>query len=400
MTQKSTRNRLFSLLLICSLLVSVIAVAIPAKADNAIQVSDLTAVSKFRKSMTFTVKASSSKGKIVSVRLLTKARFGAVNVDLPEKFEPAETVSLEVVQDTRTYVTPAFQFIAYSWQISDDAGNFYETPFAETEYSDDTHDWQMLSDDHVQVYWYGLSDAFGKSLFISSQKAFEHIAKATGFEPDGKLRVVIYPNQKDFLDSYPEYDRDEWVWGQTFGTITVQWMDAQHQGGTLYELVPHELAHAFLHYRLEGRSDLVPSWLNEGQALMNELRGTSLSGYRSRNQAAARRGNLWRIMDMNGPSNQGDDKQVIEDWYRQAGSLVGYLYQEKGLEILGAILDKVNDGAKFEDAFQEATGWTLTEFEVQWRKWAGLKALKEEDFQPTPTLEMPEFPPTRTPKKP
>src|SRR5260221_14703972 len=88
-----------------------------------------------------------------------------------------------------------------------------------------------------------------------------------------------------------------------------------------------------------------------------------------------------------------NDLELTRDWYAQAMSLVAFLYDKYDLTMLGKILSKVKDGKNFEDAFTTATGMTMNEYELAWRKWMGLTELPP-TFAPTPTDEP--FPPTPT----
>jgi len=368
-------------------------------ADSPIKVIDQKVESKFRRSLTFHIKAQSTAGKIIKATLFQRSRGTDLAVGKrSDPFTPASAVDVQYVWDTTDVTTPPWQVIVYRWELTDDAGNVYNTPDTTTEMSDDTRDWQKLTDGKVAVYWYDQKESFGKQLLSAAQRGFAHVAKATGHTPDGELRVVMYNNQEDFCTFYAPRACKDWVAGVTFGSLTVQWLESENPDFVVYQVVPHELAHAFLHDWLGQRISAIPNWFNEGQAVNNELAGLDTELARARR--LARNGKLERLAFMEARDTIGqDDLQLTADWYAQATSLVMYLYERYGLDSLGKIVAKVKDGKTFEDAFKAATGVTLDEFELGWRNWLGAKG-PVATIPPTPELSFPPSPtyePTSTP---
>ncbi len=398
------RRKLFAapILVLCAVLLAAVLGGSLQRvhADSPIRIIDQKVESKFRQSLTFHIKARSTAGKIIKATLFQRSRGTDLAVGKrSDPFEPASEVDVRYVWDTTEETTPPWQVILYRWELTDDAGNVFNTPDATTEMSDDTRDWQKLSDGKVAVYWYGQTDAFGKQLLSAAQRGFAHVAKATGHTPDGELRVVMYNNQEDFCTFYAPRACKDWVAGVTFGSLTVQWLEENNPDFVVYQVVPHELAHAFLHDWLGQRTSAVPNWFNEGQAVNNELTGLDKELERARN--LARSGKLERLAFMEARDTIGqDDLQLTADWYSQATSLVSYLYERYGLDSLGKIVSKIKDGKTFEDAFQAATGVTLDEFELGWRDWLGAKGLVA-TIPPTPSMlsfpPSPTYEPTSTP---
>ncbi|MCC7449784.1 MAG: hypothetical protein IT324_20355 [Anaerolineae bacterium] len=368
-------------------------------ADSPIQVIEQKVESKFRQSLTFHIKAKSTAGKIIKATLFQRSRGTDLAVGKrSDPFTPAAAVDVEYKWDTTDETTPPWQVIVYRWELTDDAGNVYNTADATTEISDDTRDWQKLTDGKVAVYWYDQQEAFGKELLSAAQRGFAHVAKATGHTPDGELRVVMYNTQEDFCTFYAPRACKNWVAGVTFGSLTVQWLEADNPDFVVYQVVPHELAHAFLHDWLGPRISAVPNWFNEGQAVNNELTGLDRELERARR--LARSGKLERLAFMEARDTIGqDDLQLTADWYAQSAALITYLYERYGLDSLGKIVSQVKDGKLFEDAFKAATGVTLDEFELGWRDWLGA-AGPVATIPPTPVLSFPPSPtyePTSTP---
>src|SRR5260370_596070 len=79
-------------------------------------------------------------------------------------------------------------------------------------------------------------------------------AKAINFQPDREIRVGLFPSHTAYLSFYATgtHSVEEWLGGQTYGTLAVLWYNPQI-GNYTYSFqigIPHEIAHAFLFARL------------------------------------------------------------------------------------------------------------------------------------------------------
>ncbi len=376
----------------------------PAHADAPISVLSQSVESRYRDSFVFRITARSEVGKIIAARIIWRVRSFSANLAYRVEVEqPAAQLDLEYVWELRTQTMPPWQVIFYRWELIDDQGNRHRTPEVKAEISDETRAWQMLSDGKVSVYWYERDEAFGRALLDVARRGFDHTAKASGFAPDDELRVVVFNSQADFCTIYGAFGCQSWIGGVAIGSITLGWLDetrvadipncdaacraevaANRQRWFFNQLIPHELAHAFLNYWMGSRTSAIPIWFNEGQAVNNELEG--LAEEINRVRILARTGQLERLAVMDARTIIGrNDLPRVRDWYAQAASLVAFLYERWGLESLGAIIRLVNDGKTFETALRAVTGLSLDEYEIAWREWLGLREIPP-TFAPTPTL--------------
>jgi hypothetical protein len=358
------------------------------QAQSPIKIVAQSTKSVFGKSMTFNLKAKSAAGQIVSVRLFTRLpNQTQENVTPVNGISPASEISAQLVWNTEQTSIPPWLLMRYQWELKDSAGNVLKSPLATAEFKDDTRAWEKLSDGKVAVYYYQQTQKFGKDLFSASQKAYQHIVKATGHTPLTEIRVVVFNNQQDFCAFHAANQCFQWAWGETHPGLTAQWIDAVRDPSRRYllqEAIPHELAHAFLREWAKFRLTEIPAWFDEGQAVNNQLVG--IDDYLKRARELAKANKLRRVSAM-GLLTQipPDNSDMIADWYAQATSLVYYLYKEWGTDSLGKLITQVNNGASFSNAWKKVTGLTLDEYEMQWRKWVGAtKALPA--LRPTPTV--------------
>jgi hypothetical protein len=380
-------------------LISLTAAPIPTQAASPIRVVSQSFESNFRQNYTFTITAESTAGEIVAARVIWRVRsYRAGQSVRVTDFTPAKEVTLTHVHRTSTETTPPWQVLFYRWELTDSAGNTLRTEETKAEVADDTRDWQRLENGKVAVFWYARDVAFGERLLDVAQRGYDHVQKATGFTPDDELRVVVFNSQADFCSFYAPRTCQDWVGGVAMGSVTLGWLDEststnpERRVRWFFEnLIPHELAHAFLNYALGPRIFAIPNWFNEGQAVNNELSG--LEQELDRVREIAMLGQLERLPLMEARTTIGrNELQRVADWYAQAASLVAFLYERWGLESLGEIVKIVRDGKEFKEAMETVTGLTMDEYEIAWREWLGLTV-------PPPTL-VPEptifFPPTPT----
>lgn len=390
-------------LLLFFAIVAVAALAIaPAHADDGtrgpVTLVEQSTESRFREAFIFRARARSTAGDIVRVRLIWQSRGTSGNIAEPiTDFTPGPEVELEYRWSTRFRTTPPWQIFNYRWEITDSAGNVFRSERFRAEMTDDTREWQRLSDGQVAVYWYGQPESFGSELLAVAQKGYAHVRNATGFTPEDEIRIIMYANQDDFCSFYSRGTCLPWYAGVTFGSLTVQWLMPDDEAFVMRQVVPHELAHAFLHEWMNGQMFSIPRWFNEGQAMNNELEGLDRLIQQARYLAATDGLTRLSVLDQNLGQ---DDAHRVSNWYAQAGSLVAFLYERWGDESLGAIVDGVRDGLSFGRALEAHTGLPLDAFELAWREWLGATTPPPTLF-PTPTLffpPTPTFAPTPTPR--
>lgn len=372
------KRNIITLALVVAWLLGISPVA--AAPTSTIQVLDQSIESHFPDELTFRINARSDTGDIVEATLYLQVGWNeATELVIPEPFTPASEVELTAVWNTASQTVPPFIEIVYHWQLRDSSGATVTTEPVYTEYTDDSQNWQRLESEKVIILWYERPDSFGQQLFQSAQEAYDHVAEITGATTERPIRVVIYNNQADFCSFYPICE--DWVGGQTFSGITVQW--GTDPDWFIYDVVPHELAHVFYGEIFEDTWVRVPTWFNEGIAVYNE---------RSDHQreinmvkAAAESGELrpLAIMTRGGGVSHGD----VGLWYAVAYSLVAYISDAYGEETLGDLILTLASNVHFEEALVMTTGLDMAQLEMEWRDWLGYPI--ESVYTPIPVPTMP-----------
>jgi hypothetical protein len=337
--------------------------------------------SRFPDELRFGIRVRSEVGDITHAAVYYRIGWDeAERLGQPESFSPAAEVALTHVWDTTDETVPPFIEITYYWHIIDSAGNELTTTPTAIEYADHTHDWHVLGDDRVIVYWYDQGADFGTALFAAAAESYDHVARITGITTERPARVVIYNNQQDFCAFFAPRTCQEWIGGQTFSGITVQW--GTDRDWFIYDVVPHELAHVFYGEIFRDTWMPVPTWFNEGIAVYNER--TDHSSEMALVLAAAENDELIPLR-LIATQASGLAHDAIHLWYAETYSLVAYIAEVHGEEKLGEVIMALADNQPVEEAFQETLGMDLVEYEMAWREWLGFPV----DSLPTPLMPEP-----------
>ncbi len=211
-----------------------------------IQVLSQSVESHFPDDLTFHLLVRSDAGDIVKAELYLQVGWEeTITWVVPESFMPGAEVNLTAVWGTFAQTIPPFTEITYHWQVMDSTGQALSTESMRTEYTDATHDWHRLEDEHNVVLWYDWPVSVGQVLFEASQEAYDHVTHITGVTIERPIRVVIYGSQEDFCAFFAPRTCQDWIGGQTSSGITVQWGSIQNLEWFTDDVIPHELAHVF-----------------------------------------------------------------------------------------------------------------------------------------------------------
>jgi len=362
---------------------------VAAAPSSEIQVLDQSVESHFPDDLTFHLKARSDEEDIVGASLYVEPGWNAaMRLLTAEPSAPAREVELTAVWNTALETIPPFVEITYHWTVELASGATFDLASVQTEYADTTHDWQRLEGENVVVFWYDRPDAFGQAILEAAQDGYDHVARVTGVTTERAVRVVIYNTQEDFCAFYARGTCQDWIGGVSLPDlgVTAQW--GFDLDWFVYNVIPHELAHVF--YIGEIFKDTwvrVPTWFNEGIAVYNERHDHSR--YMALVLDAAERDELVPLRYMSARTGSVVDDEV-DEWYAQVWSLVAYIAETYGEEMLGELILTVADNVPFEEALIQTTGMDMIQFEMEWRAWLGYPV----ESVPTPIV-LPTLPVTQ-----
>lgn len=355
-----------------------LAVPITGTPPPPIQVISQSVESHFPDDLVFTIQVHSDAGDITDAAIYYQIGWDeAERVGHPELFTPAAEVTLSHVWETGSETVPPFVEVTYYWIIVDSAGNEFTTTPVRTEYVDHTHNWELLRNEHVVVYWYDRPADFGEMLFKAAAEGYDHVASVTGVTTERMARVVIYNNQSDFCAFFAPRSCQDWIGGQAHSGITVQW--GTDQDWLVYDVVPHELAHVFYNQIFRDTWVRVPTWFNEGIAVYNERTTHSLEIDLVAEAAAD--DELIPLRHM-GTQASGLAHDALHLWYAEAYSLVAFIADVYGEQELGQVILTLADNHPMEETLQLTLDMDMIQFEMAWREWLGYPV----DAIPTPMM--------------
>ncbi len=256
-------------------------------------------------------------------------------------------------------------------------------------------EWQELSAEHFIVY-FAQDEKFAREVADKAEYYYRRIATDLGYPRysefwtwDNRAKIYIYPDHESFLKATGQ---PKWSQGmaeyKTRSIISYVW-----SSGFLDSLLPHEMAHLIFR-DFVGFKGEIPLWLDEGVAQWAE------EPKRKQMKAMARHlydsDTIICLADMMKLDIRyiTDDSRVyirptrtktgepgvlflskdnlINTYYLQAVSLVGFLIEKYGSFAFADFCRQLRDGKSVEEALKGAYPVRITnldEFEHKWREY-------------------------------
>ena len=258
-------------------------------------------------------------------------------------------------------------------------------------------EWQELKGDHFLVY-FTKDEGFAKDVANKAELYYNRISSDLGYARysefwtwDKRVKIYIYPDKDSFLKASGEQNWSEGMADyKKKEIVSYAWKQ-----GFLESLLPHELAHLIFR-DFVGFKGEVPLWLDEGVAQWAEeakrkyVKEISRQLYREDTLLSLSDMmslNIRNISDKDGvhirSARTKDNKEgvlflsgnnLVNVFYVQAVSLVGFLVEKYGGSSFIDFCRQLRDGKSLEDALRSAyTGsvGSLQELEDKWRRHLG-----------------------------
>jgi hypothetical protein len=256
-------------------------------------------------------------------------------------------------------------------------------------------EWKELNGEHFIVYFMG-EEKLAKEILDKAEVYYRNIATELGYPRysefwmwDKRVKIYLYPDHREFLKATGQ---PQWSQGmadyRNKTIISYAWSQ-----GFIESLLPHEMAHLIFR-DFVGFKGEIPLWLDEGVAQWEEeikrrqvkaitrqlLEKDSLLSLEDmmkldiRNVTQTDRVYVRSTVTKNGEEGvlflTGDN--LINTYYIQAVSLVGFLIEKYGSYAFAAFCRELRDGKSLEGALKFAYPdhiRSLAEFEEKWREY-------------------------------
>jgi hypothetical protein len=255
--------------------------------------------------------------------------------------------------------------------------------------------WLERKSEHFIVYFIQ-DEKFAQQVLDEAEKYYRNIASSLGYARysefwtwEKRVKIYIYPDRVSFLEitgqpkwsegmaDYKKKQIVSYVWGHGF----------------LESLLPHEMTHLIFR-DFVGFLGEVPLWLDEGVAQWEEeakrpqIKKMAKNYFEQDNLMSVSdimKLNILHLRSQNGlfirPTRTKDGKpgviflssnNLVEIYYLESASLVGYLIDKFGSESFSAFCRELRDGKTIEEALSiayPARISNITELEDGWREY-------------------------------
>ncbi|MCM8780612.1 MAG: hypothetical protein NC908_01635 [Candidatus Omnitrophica bacterium] len=258
--------------------------------------------------------------------------------------------------------------------------------------ADTKESWQDLSGEHFIVYFTG-EDGFAREILNKAEVYYQRIATDLGYPRysefwlwDKRVKIYLYPNRDSFLSSTGQP-----TWSHGMADYNKK-IIASYAGSNefLCSILPHEMAHLIFR-DFVGFKGEIPLWLDEGVAQWEEEPKRKQIKHMAK-QFLDRDG-LLSLEDMMRldirnirykeniyirPTRTKDGKEgilflsadmLIDTYYLQSASLVGFLIERYGSDNFAHFCRQLRDGKTFKEALLSVYSTyikSMAEFEERW----------------------------------
>ncbi|MFH1647751.1 MAG: peptidase MA family metallohydrolase [Chloroflexota bacterium] len=344
---------------------------VPLRAAGGLTVLTTSAVMDFPASITFKITAGSDAA-ITDVRLnyvVERMEHARITSEIYVGVEPATSVATQWVWDMRkTGGLPPGSSVAYWWTVSDASGKNVKTALARVQIEDNRYNWMGITEGKVTLYWYRGNDFFVQELMTATRAALDRLSDITGAELESPVRIYIYASAQDLRGSmiYPQ----DWTGGVAFTRYSIIALGIAPNLNDLAwgkRVIAHELTHLVIHQVTFSPYGELPTWLDEGLAMVAEgpLESTFVTAlYKARTD-----GQLISVRSLASPFSAYADESILA--YAQSQQLVKYLIDEYGREKMLKLLMTFHQGSGYDQAMKTVYGFDMDGLDAQW--WASFK---------------------------
>jgi hypothetical protein len=260
---------------------------------------------------------------------------------------------------------PPFSSIEYWWQIDLGDGTTIKTDEFSFQYHDDRFEWQQLEDGIVQVFWSNGDPSMGQTAVDIANRSIPVIQKMITLANISKISIYIYPSLTDLQQALDSGGKT-WVGGQADPNSGVLLLSAPAGAEGIIELesgLPHELTHLLIAQRMGAGYENIPSWLDEGLAVLQE--GSPNPNQRIALEDAARSGTLLAMESLCEGFPFSDQQALLA--YAQSASFVQYLTDQYGIGGINNLLDAYQEGTTCAGGVQRELQRSLNETVNEWK---------------------------------
>ncbi|MEN8098631.1 MAG: peptidase MA family metallohydrolase [Chloroflexota bacterium] len=346
-------------------------IATVSQPDSQISIDDIEF--EFIPGTSLSIQASITNAEHISeLGLVITSALGTqfIPVDLPNMDGIAE-IQVRLFLDVSHYPLVPFSELHYWWQITDTTGAQSHTPERSYMLVDDRYAWRLIERNGLSIYWTKDNNELGSLVWQQVEDSNEYIGAALG-PVSSDSTIVVYEagnNIQQIIDS----EVPDWQ-GVTYpdsGLIIVTTEENGVSSSWVLETITHELVHLAA-ARVAAGTNNTPMWIHEGLAL-GSMPNRALSAPPTLIDALHDRElipikNLCRAFPI--------DKKARSLAGEQSMSLVAYLQQTYGSDIVGRLIKAHENAANCGDGVSRILDISIDQLESNWQEWLLARASK------------------------
>lgn len=318
---------------------------------------------------------------------------GTSAIGKPEDFAPAKQVDVQVViqvNSGRSYIPVGSQF-TYHWEIETADGKTTSAPEATYLFLPPNREWKNVKNEFMEVHYHGDREALASTYLKAGEETYQKMGPLL----DAKLtqvpvRVILFADEKELDPARPglsssTFDAAVTTCGTKVTNDIVLVIPVACGSSDKTDTLRHEFGHILTEAAGGGALGKLPSWLDEGTAVLAQ--SSPGSGYVGAFDAAVRANRLFPFVQMATPSS---DANTVNLFYGQSYAMAKYLADNGGAAKYAQLFATIKKGTRFDEALKQVYGFDLAGFEKDFRAAYGVDApnptpapTKPQQAQPT-----------------
>ncbi|MFH1486747.1 MAG: peptidase MA family metallohydrolase [Chloroflexota bacterium] len=347
-------------------------------AQGQIEILSSTAENRFPSGIAFRIDALSTT--TLETLSLTYKIGEEQSTTVPVSFEPGRHIEAEYVlgdKEQGTYLHADAE-IGYHWSIADANGEELHTSAATVTYKDTRFDWQETASHGITLFWYKSSQAFADERLQIGVADLQRSSRLLGIAEDLTVKVLVYSSMADMVEALPWKNRTPEPRLPTLG-LQVSPKTVLLLGN--HPNVARTLAHELSHIAVRQGVGYIPSWLDEGLALLAE------DGLAPEHAAALERAIKGdKVLHLRDMTEVPDPREHHEVWlyYGQAYSVARFMIASHGEDDLRTLMALLKRGEAFDDALLQVYSRDTDGLESEWRESTGLPRSRLDELTAVP----------------
>ena len=289
----------------------------------------------------------------------------------PEEFEPIPRgfdarVDVRVPTGTLGFIPVGSEFI-YNWELTLDDGTTLESESESYVYLPPGKDWQSVQNDFMRVYFHGNEEATALRFLEAAERTYARVGQLLQTELETvPVNTVLFASEADLEQAQPHrsevYDAATFLCGSQVANNVIFVLDRSCGTRDRSDTLRHEFTHILTKAAGESGLGRVPSWLDEGTAVYSQTEPGR--GFLDPFEVGVA---IDRLIPFRVMISGNSDPNQVGLFYGQSYQMVHFLIESGGDQEFARLFATIKAGNRFDRAIEIVYGWTLDEFENEFR---------------------------------